>query len=155
LDLPPALSVRAGKKMKKPIIVDDSIRIPSSQEYLIDVDSFLEGILRGYGIDESIIADIAISVTEMVNNGIIHGNRSDPDKEIEISIYRKNSDVEIAIRDQGEGFNPDAVSSPIDDANLMREVGRGIFIARSLMDTVRFQFSPGHGTEVTLVKKIN
>jgi serine/threonine-protein kinase RsbW len=141
--------------MKKPIIVDDTIRIPSSPEYLIDVDSFLEGMLRGYGLDESTIADIAISVTEIVNNGIIHGNKSNPEKEIEVSIHRKNSDIEIAICDQGEGFNPDIISSPIDDANLMREVGRGIFIVRSLMDAVNIQHHPGRGTQVILIKKVN
>lgn len=140
--------------MKKPTIIDNTIKIPSSQEYLVDVDSFLEGILRGFGVDESAIADIAISVTEIVNNGIIHGNRSDLEKEVTVTIRKKNADLEIAISDQGNGFDPASVRSPIEDGNLMREAGRGIFIARSLMDTVVINSHENRGTRVTLTKRL-
>jgi anti-sigma regulatory factor (Ser/Thr protein kinase) len=140
--------------MKKPMIIDNTIKIPSSQEYLVDVDSFLEGILRGFGVDESAIADIAISVTEIVNNGIIHGNRSDLEKEVTVTILKKNADLEITITDQGNGFDPGSVRSPIEDGNLMREAGRGIFIARSLMDTVAIDSSQNRGTRVTLTKRL-
>ncbi len=141
--------------MKKPTIKGNSIHIPSSQEYLSDVDSFLEGMLRGYGVMEETIADIAISVTEIVNNSIIHGNRSDLDKEVTVSIERTGPVIEIVIGDEGNGFDLTAVQNPVDEENLMREVGRGIFIVRSLMDSVKFEFLPGKGTRVTLSKKIS
>jgi serine/threonine-protein kinase RsbW len=141
-------------KMKKPVIINNAIKIPSSQDYLTDVDSFLEGILRGYGVDESSIADIAISVTEIVNNGIIHGNRSNLDKEVTVSVNRKNSELEIIIEDEGQGFEPDQIENPIDEKNLMREVGRGIFIVKSLMDKVVFKTSEKKGTKVILTKRI-
>ena len=141
--------------MKKPTIQGDTILIPSSQEYLADIDSFLEGILRGYGVAEEMIADIAMSVTEIVNNSIIHGNRADLEKEVSVSIGRRNSEVEIVIGDEGNGFDPSTVESPIDENNLMREVGRGIFIVRSLMDSVNIEVVPGRGTRVTLLKKIS
>jgi serine/threonine-protein kinase RsbW len=140
--------------MKKPVIIDNTIKIPSSQEYLVDIDSFLEGILRGYGFNESTIADIAISVTEIVNNSIIHGNKSNPDKEVMISITKRESDIEITISDEGDGFDPDSVKNPIDDENLMREVGRGIFIAKSLMDRVIIDSRHGKGTLVILGKRL-
>jgi serine/threonine-protein kinase RsbW len=140
--------------MKKPVIVDNTIRIPSSQDYLVDVDSFLEGILRGYGVDESAIADIAISVTEIVNNGIIHGNKSDPDKEITVTIKKINSALEITVADQGSGFEPDKIKSPIEEDNLLREAGRGIFIARSLMDNITFDSRRGQGTMVIMLKHV-
>lgn len=141
--------------MKKPIIIGDSIRIPSSQDYLVDIDSFLEGILRGYGMGESIIADIAISVTEIVNNGIIHGNKSDINKEVSVSIVKKNnSEIEITIADQGEGFDPTAVENPVEDKNLMREVGRGIFIVKSLMDSIVIDSKNQKGTRVILTKRL-
>ncbi|MCX6826320.1 MAG: ATP-binding protein [candidate division Zixibacteria bacterium] len=141
--------------MKKPTIVDNTIRIPSSQEYLVDIDSFLEGILRGYAINESTIADIAISVTEIVNNAIIHGNKSDLEKEVAVSITKRNSEIEIIIADQGSGFDPSTVKSPITDDNLLREVGRGIFIVKSLMDRVVFNSRGNCGTIVTLSKQLS
>ncbi len=68
--------------MEKPKIVGNVITIPSSDEYLLDVDSFLEGTLRGCDVDESVIADIAISVSELVNNAIFHGNAASQTKTV-------------------------------------------------------------------------
>jgi serine/threonine-protein kinase RsbW len=140
--------------MKKPVIVGKTITIPSSQEYLVDIDSFLEGVLRGFGIDDSLVADIAISVTEIVNNAIVHGNKSDPDKVVKISVGKIDSSVEISVTDEGNGFDLNSVQSPIEEDNLMREVGRGIFITRSLMDSVVFDIRSGKGTTVILTKKL-
>ena len=140
--------------MKRPTIVGNSIKIPSSQEYLVDIDSFLEGILRGYGVGESAIADIAISVTEIVNNGIIHGNKADIKKVVSVSISKVDSEIEITITDQGPGFDPTTVQSPIEEKNLMREVGRGIFIVKSLMDSVVIDTKKQKGTRVVLTKRI-
>ncbi len=140
--------------MKKPIISGDTITIPSSQEYLMDVDVFIEGILRGYGADESTIADIAISVSELVNNAICHGNKSSGDKTVRVSIGRKEKDISITILDQGEGFNPDEIDDPLADENLLKEAGRGIFIVRSLMDNVEISEDNG-GTAITITKSIN
>lgn len=140
--------------MKRPTIKGDTITIPSSQEYLNDVDVFIEGILRGYGADESVIADIAISVSELVNNAICHGNRSSEDKTVRVTIARNGKDVNITIADQGEGFNPDEIDDPLADENLLKEAGRGIFIVRSLMDRVEMSENNG-GTVVTITKSLN
>jgi serine/threonine-protein kinase RsbW len=137
----------------KPVIKGNSISISSNQEYLSDVDVFIEGILRGFGADESAVADIAISVSELVNNAILHGNKSASDKAVTVTISKSDGCVEISVTDQGTGFDPGDIENPIDDANLMKEVGRGIFIVRSLMDQVEIEASDG-GTTVIITKCI-
>lgn len=139
--------------MQKPIITGDTIIVPSNTEHLADVDLFIEGTLRGYGAPESVIADIAISVSELVNNAILHGNRSAPDKNVTVTISRANSSVSIAVADQGDGFNPESIENPIEDDNLLKEVGRGIFIVRALMDKVEITASP-RGTTIVITKAI-
>lgn len=139
--------------MQKPVITDDTIVIPSSQNYLADVDAFIESQLRSYGASDSVIADIAISVSELVNNAIIHGNRSAPNKCVKVRIGRSNSTVSIAVTDQGPGFNPDRIQNPIEDDNLMKEVGRGIFIVRALMDSVDID-ATDEGTTIKITKAI-
>ncbi len=139
--------------MMKPVIKGNCISIPSDQEYLSDVDVFIEGILRGFGADESAVADIAISVSELVNNAILHGNKSASDKAVTVTISRNDGCVEISVTDQGAGFDPSDIESPIDDANLMKEIGRGIFIVRSLMDQVEIEASD-RGTTVVVTKCI-
>lgn len=140
--------------MNKPIISGDTIAIPSSQEYLTDVDVFIEGILRGYGADESVIADIAISVSELVNNAICHGNQSTEQKTVKVSISRDGKEINITIVDEGGGFNPDDIEDPLADENLLKEAGRGFFIVKSLMDRVEIGEDNG-GTSVTITKSIS
>lgn len=139
--------------MEGPVIKGNSITIPSDQDYLVAVDEFLEGTLRGFGVDESTIADIAISVTEVINNGIIHGNKNDPNKALTLTIHRDKNALKFVISDEGEGFDPSCVDDPLKEENLLKEVGRGIFIIRSLMDSVDFENTP-EGVRVTMTKTV-
>jgi len=139
--------------MTGPIIKNNTITIPSLEDYLPDVDNFVEGLLENYGLDKSLIADIAISVTEAVVNAIVHGNKSILEKVVSVTVNRTRTAVEITVVDQGEGFNPDEIDNPIDEANLLKEVGRGIFIVRSLMDEVKIEPSTT-GTKITLIKNL-
>ena len=139
--------------MNKPVIKGNKITVPSDTQFLTDVDVFIEGILRGYGASESLIADIAISVSELVNNAITHGNKTSTQKEVEVEINKNGNDVVIAVADQGGGFNPEEVDDPLAEENLLKEVGRGIFIVRSLMDKVEIKPNT-HGTTVTITKAI-
>lgn len=139
--------------MDKPKIVGNVITIPSSDEFLVDVDSFVEGTLRGRKMDESLIADIAISVSELVNNAIFHGNRGQTDETVEVTIECTDSRVTISVKDSGSGFEPDEIADPVADENLLKEVGRGIFIVKSLMDDVKTETISG-GSRVTIVKNL-
>lgn len=139
--------------MGKPIIKGDTISVPSSQEFLTDVDVFLEATLRGFGATESVVADIAISVSELVNNAIFHGNKSSGDKEVTVRILRSGDSVTITVTDQGSGFDPTDIPDPLADENLLEEVGRGLFIVRSLMDKVDVQPTPS-GTTIAITKAI-
>ncbi len=140
-------------RMDKPVISGDTIKVPSDQEYLQDVDTFLEGTLRGFGADESVIADIAISVSELVNNAMMHGNKASSGKAVTVKIAHKNGAVVITVSDEGSGFIPEEIADPLADENLMREVGRGIFIVRSLMDKVDIS-ATDKGTAVSITKAI-
>ena len=137
--------------MGRPIITGNEITIPSDTEHLADVDMFIEGILRGWGIEESVIADIAISVSELVNNAINHGNKYSSEKMVKVEIGKEDSSVKITVADQGSGFNPNDIANPVDDNNLLKEVGRGLFIVKSLMDSIEFHPSD-KGSKVTIKK---
>ena len=139
--------------MDKPVISGDTIVIPSDQEFLADVDVFLEGTLRGLGVEESVIADIAISVSELVNNAIVHGNKFARDKSVTIKLAHLNRTLTIAVSDQGCGFDPGRVPNPLAQENLMKEVGRGIFIVHQLMEKVEIIPST-HGTTIAITKTI-
>lgn len=134
------------KKLKKELV------IPSSQTHLPEADDFIESNLVEIGIDQSLTADIAISATEMINNAILHGNGGNSSKKVMIRLVVDDEKLEISILDQGSGFDLSSVPDPLAEENLMKEVGRGIFIARSLVDRIEFDTEPGWGTKATLTK---
>ena len=59
----------------------------------------------------------------------------------------------IRVRDQGKGFDPDAVADPLAPENLLKGSGRGIFLIRNFMDEVDLQRAPQGGMEVRMVKR--
>ena len=130
------------------------LEIPSTQNHLAQADKFLEQHLRRRGLDDDLIADLAISATELINNAIVHGNRLDPDKIVKIILEFQNDHLTISISDQGSGFEPSEIPSPIADENLLKEAGRGIFIVRSLVDDLQIEKNPEGGTRMIIIKKI-
>ena len=61
--------------------------------------------------------------------------------------------IELRIRDEGKGFNPQKLKDPLAPENLFSESGRGIFLIRNLMDSIDFNFSDS-GTETVVVKHL-
>ena len=139
--------------MDKPEISGNQIKIPPNHKFLADVDNFLESILREYKTEDSVIADIAISVSELVNNAVTHGQNANNGNPVIVEINHKNNIIKVSVTDNGGGFNPDELDDPLADENLLKEVGRGLFIVRSLMDTVDIQTTE-QGTTISITKTI-
>lgn len=133
---------------------DYQLVIPSLLEKLSEVEELTEKAAEQHGILEDDKDNLAIAITELTNNAIIHGNKFDHQKKVTISFYFEDKEVSVYIKDQGPGFDPLAIGNPLDPENLLKESGRGIFILKSIMDDVQFHVSE-FGTEVKIVKKIN
>lgn len=125
---------------------------PSQPETVADVDSYLDSKLRDAGFPEDLLADVAVSVSEVVNNAVIHGNHEDASKKVKVELDISADRVSISVQDEGEGFDPESLPDPVSPDNLMREVGRGLFIVRAYMDEVHIKKIDGGGLRITLVK---
>ncbi len=130
-----------------------SIKIPSSSEHLGEVDEICTKIVKKAGLSESECDDVAIAVTELVNNAIHHGNRNNKNKNVYITFSLNKNLLEVKIRDEGEGFNPKEIKNPLEPENLLKESGRGIFLIKELMDGFEFNFKDS-GTEVIIKKNL-
>ena len=125
---------------------------PSQPETVADIDSYLDSKLRDAGFPEDLLADVAVSVSEVVNNAVIHGNHEDASKKVKVELDISADRVSISVQDEGEGFDPESLPDPVSQDNLMREVGRGLFIVRAYMDEVHIKKVDGGGLRITLVK---
>jgi serine/threonine-protein kinase RsbW len=109
---------------------------PSNPKKIGDIEGFLHHISKTFAMDEGTMYRLLVSCTEAVNNAIIHGNKSDPTKKVIIQCVVEKKCLTLCVKDEGTGFNPDSLQDPREEKNLLKENGRGVFIMRSLMDSI-------------------
>lgn len=110
-------------------------------------------IARGLGYGDDALFGIDMAVREAVTNAVIHGNREDASVEFDMTITHDAQGLMIAVRDRGNGFNPEQVADPTAAENLMATNGRGILFMRNFMDDVTWDTHPQGGTVVRLTKR--
>ena len=94
--------------------------------------------------------NVPVALTEAVSNAILRGNRDDPAKHVHVRAEVDTFRLVLEIGDEGDGFDIDAsLIDPTTPGNIDREDGRGLFLMRSLMDTVERVDVP-HGSIVRM-----
>lgn len=125
----------------------------SSEVRLVDVvHAASETMAAIAGFEEDDALNVGIAVREAVINAIVHGNKMDPTRKVEVSMHARRRSIRARVRDQGAGFDPGATPDPTVGDNRMRSSGRGILVMRAFVDSVDFKFREGRGMEVTLKK---
>jgi serine/threonine-protein kinase RsbW len=134
------------------------LQIPSLFDMLDLVQVLSDRIGQLAALDEDTVHWIGVAVRESVINAIKHGNREHPGKLVTVEFAFMPADAPtqliVRVRDQGEGFDPDAVANPLDPENILKSSGRGIFFMRSFMDDVQLERAPDGGMEVRMVKNL-
>lgn len=115
------------------------ISIPSLIENIKIIESFIDNARERFSINEDIYGNIMISVTECVTNAIVHGNRMDRDKVVNMELHLDDDQIKFVIVDQGKGFDYDHLADPTAPENLEKSGGRGIYIIKHLCDDVKFE----------------
>lgn len=94
--------------------------------------------------------DIEIALREALTNATIHGNHEDPRKQIHVICHcAVDEEVSIVVKDEGHGFDNNAVPDPTAAGVIESSHGRGIYLMKALMDEVRFE----HGGTVVHMRK--
>lgn len=130
------------------------ITISSRFENIELVQVIAEHLCENAGLDEDGSHWIGMAVREAVANAIKHGNKLDVKKKVNATFELQGNDLEIRISDEGQGFDPSAVSDPLNPQNLLKTSGRGIFYMRTFMDRVQYEFHPGGGTSLVMTKNL-
>ncbi len=128
------------------------LTISSNPNNILKVENYLRNAQHDMNIDETKFPDILISLTEAVNNAILHGNNADESKKVEISMEGKTSGVAISVTDEGKGFDPNEIPDPTAPENIECCGGRGVFIMSRLADKISFE---NNGSTVQMFFKLN
>ncbi|MDP4175567.1 MAG: ATP-binding protein [Bacteroidota bacterium] len=126
------------------------LEIFSDPNLLPEVEEFLENISLEINLDKSRINNLLLSVNEAISNAMLHGNRSDINKKVRISVDIDEKTLSISIKDEGEGFDPERIPDPTSPENIFKDSGRGLYIMRTCIDDMQYIFHED-GTELVLI----
>lgn len=129
------------------------LSLPSRIDTVATAAAAVAEFLSRSGISDDAAFGIDMAVREAVTNAVIHGNRQDDNKTVDVTLKSSPEAVEISVHDQGPGFNPEDVPDPTAAENILKASGRGIFFMRTFMDEVDWLIRPEGGTTVRMVKR--
>jgi serine/threonine-protein kinase RsbW len=93
---------------------------------------------------------VELALREALSNAVIHGKEMDGHKLVQVRCRcERGKGVSLTVKDQGKGFDQNAVPDPVAVERLEEEHGRGIHLMKLPMDQVSFE---GGGTVVHMRK---
>lgn len=148
-----------------------TMEMPTSLTAIKNVSNYFMELSRLSGFDDKSAQDIFISLNEIIGNAVEHGNlelQGDKDdhyfelreqrlvdpaynsRKVTVMARIDSQKAEFIIEDQGPGFDfHRAGENCLDPANIIKNSGRGIFLATCFMNHLNFE-EPGN--RVTMIK---
>lgn len=123
------------------------LEITSVAENIIEVEQFVDSLKDKLQISDNLYGNLLISLTEAVNNAIIHGNGLDANKKVKVTCKKEDNTYSFTVADEGNGFDYNNLPDPTDPNNIEKLTGRGVFLMKQLSD--QLIFSKG-GSQVEL-----
>ncbi len=117
-----------------------SLTFSSKPENISIVEKFIDDLRNEITIGDDVYGNILISLTEAANNAMLHGNKADEKKNVEIryGLDDRGKNLTFIIKDQGPGFDYNNLPDPTEPQNLEKTSGRGVFLMMQLADMVVF-----------------
>jgi serine/threonine-protein kinase RsbW len=130
------------------LIVRFDFTIPAQVRAITPLVERIVEMVKGLSCASGKEFEVELSLHEALVNAVVHGSRSDPSKEVQVSVAcDETRGILIVVRDSGPGFMPDQIPSPILGQNIFSIHGRGIYLINQLMDEVSYERG---GTEIRM-----
>ncbi|MCL5288990.1 MAG: ATP-binding protein [Acidobacteria bacterium] len=125
--------------------------IPSQIEVVEQVIGRALRVMGEQGCVDGQAAAAELALREALANAILHGNKAEPKKRVQLDCYQENDGcLLLVVQDEGQGFDPAVVRDPTRPENIFLPAGRGIYIIRHFMDDVEYRKG---GRELRMRKK--
>lgn len=124
-------------------------RLESEDQMLDDVQAVLE-------LHEIIGARawrFTLVVSEAFTNALVHGNASDPERLVGVSIRVNESEIVADISDEG-ACGLDRIAHRLKSGDLLAESGRGIGFMERYADRIDYRESPAGGLVVSVAVRL-
>jgi serine/threonine-protein kinase RsbW len=115
-----------------------TLRLKSVPESIHQLEVLIEEVCDANNLNQTYLGCISVAATEAFQNALTHGNRNDPEKIISVYYEKTATGVTFTISDEGEGFNHQTLPDLKDDGKEKTFPGRGLFLIKSLSDSLSF-----------------
>lgn len=120
--------------------IELDIKVPNQTKYLSLIGRIGEDIAREIdrfsGDRETLAYQLNLVLTEAMTNAIKYGKCDKKEDKVHIVINIGENALLIRIFDYGQGFDINEIPAP--DIDLLEDRGRGIFLIKTLMDSVQY-----------------
>ena len=133
------------------------LMVPGRFERLTEIAAFVTQAAREAGLNDDEVFHVEMAVDEACSNVIEHAYATQTG-DIDLACRCPAAgQLEVVIRDSGQPFDPAEVPAPNvgtpTDLDNLNEGGLGLYFIRKLMDEVRFEYVPGQGNRLTMLKR--
>ncbi|MBN1196472.1 MAG: ATP-binding protein [Candidatus Aminicenantes bacterium] len=120
-------------------------------EFSVLVMEYLGNLLQ---ISDERFFQIEIALREVINNAIVHGNRSDPNKRVSVCFSWNSEYLRIRIQDENpEDVDFERLAREAENKDILSPSGRGMLLMQNYMDSLSFK-STAEGSVITMEKRL-
>jgi serine/threonine-protein kinase RsbW len=127
-----------------------SLMIPAEARWLALCRLVLSGLCRLGPVDDEVLADLKLAVTEACTNAILHAYSDGASGQLVVRYRVASAGVDIEVEDDGAGFDP---SDPIAEETERDGQGMGLMIIRTLTDSIEIE-SDDSGSRISFSKRL-
>ena len=127
--------------------MEKKLNISSKIENLRIIEKAVDDISTVCNLNSELYGNVLIATIEAANNAILHGNKLDENKNVDILFKVEDSKLKIVVKDQGIGFDYANIPDPTSPENIEKINGRGVFLMEKLSDEIFF-FENGSRVEL-------
>ena len=130
------------------------LRVPCRPEYVRTVRTLVADVAYSVPLAPEAIEEVKVAASEAVANIVRHAYGGAGTAEpIIVRCWRSAGNLTVEVIDRGVGFEvPAAGTIPSPNTLREKEGGLGIFLIRSLMDSVDYWSRPSLGTRIKMTK---
>ena len=86
--------------------------------------------------DEDLILRLALALTEVASNIILHSYQGQQHKSITLTVELDDDQVRVTLQHTGKPFDPQSAAAPVFDGS--QESGFGLYLIRECVDDVQY-----------------
>ncbi len=139
--------------LNKNFVYKNYFSLPSN---ILEADNAIIKIMssldKNLNLEEDTRWKIYTSLYEALLNAIIHGNKSNIHKRVTISYRIFKNWIVFKVKDEGQGFDHKKIANPLEEENLLKASGRGVFMIKKIMNRVKFN---SKGNEISMFLKVD